>query len=81
MKGSVKKLLRNFAIEMLVYAVLVTVYFILVLRTLGGWLTELYYSNLPLYAVVALVLIVTQGVMLEWLTSFLVERLGLERLE
>jgi hypothetical protein len=81
MKGSAKKLLRNFAIEMLVYGVLVTVYFILVLRTLGGWLTELYYNNLPLYAVVALVLIVTQGVMLEWLTSFLVERLGLERLE
>lgn len=81
MKGSTKKLLRNFAIEMLVYAALVTVYFLLVLRTLGDWLTELYDNNLPLYAVVALALIVAQGVMLEWLTGILVERLGLERLE
>jgi len=44
-------------------------------------LTDLYYSNLRVYAIAALVLIVVQAVFLEWITSFLIERLGLERLE
>jgi len=76
-----RTLIRNFAIELIVYAVLVVIYFLLVLQTIGPWLTELYYSNLRLYAVVALVLIVVQAVFLEWITSFLIERLGLEQLD
>ena len=81
MKPDTRILLRNFAIEILVYGVLVVAYFFVVLRTLGPWLTDLYYSDLRFYAVVALVLIVVQAVFLEWITSFLIERLGLERLE
>ncbi len=76
-----RTLIRNFAIELIVYAILVVIYFLLVLQTIGPWLTDLYYSNLRLYAVVALVLIVVQAVFLEWRTSFLIERLGLEQLE
>jgi hypothetical protein len=74
-------LIRNFAIEVVVYAVLVVVYFLLVLRILGDPLEALFSSNLGLYAVVALGLIVVQGVVLEFVTSFLISRLGLERLE
>lgn len=76
-----RKLIRNFAIELLVYAALVIAYFLLVLQTLGDWLKELYTTNLTLYAVLALGLIIVQGVILEMVTTFLIERLGLERLE
>ncbi|HCB50344.1 MAG: hypothetical protein AMJ56_06575 [Anaerolineae bacterium SG8_19] len=75
------KIIRNFLIELVVYGALVVAYFILVLRSLGGWLTSLYDNNLPVYSIVALVLIVVQAVFLEKVTSFLIERLGLERLE
>ena len=77
----VRVLVRNFAIEVLVYGVLVLGYFLLVLRLLGEPLHELYTSNLTLYAFVALALIVIQGAVLEFITSFLLERLGLDRLE
>lgn len=76
-----RTLIRNFVIEILIYAVLVVGYFIVVLRLLGGFLEGMFHGNLTLYAFVALGLIVAQGALLELLTSFLVSRLGLERLE
>lgn len=75
-----KKLLRNFLLELLLYGFLVVVYFLVALRFLGDPLTVLYRSNPVLYAAAAIVLIVAQGVVLEWITSFLVKLLGLERL-
>jgi len=74
-------LIRNFAIEVLIYAVLVVSYFFVILRFLGEPLKKLFTDNLTLYAFAALVLIVVQGAVLELITSFLVGRLGLERLE
>jgi hypothetical protein len=73
-------LIRNFAVEVLIYSVLVVVYFFLVLRLLGEPLKKLFTAHLTLYAFVALALIVIQGAVLELVTSFLVDRLGLERL-
>ena len=81
MDTDARRLIRNFLIELVLYALLVAIYFVLVLSTIGDWLTELYYENLNLYAFVALALIVTQAVVLEMVTTFLIERLGLERLE
>lgn len=81
MQSERRILIRNFAIELIVYAILVIAYFFLVLSTLGPWLTGLYDDNLRTYAIVALVLIVVQAVILEAVTSFLIERLGLEQLE
>jgi hypothetical protein len=81
MEIDTRHLIRNFAIEIVLYGILVAIYFFLVLRTLSQWLTTLYDENLTLYAVVALLLIVAQSVVLEWITAFLVERLGLERLK
>ena len=74
-------LIRNFAIEVLIYAALVVGYFLLVLRLLGEPLKELFATNLTPYAFAALALIVVQGVLLEFVTSFLVSRLGLDRLD
>ena len=81
MEISRKKIIRNFAIELVVYGILVTIYFLVVLDRLGDWLLNLYETNLTLYAFVALALIVVQAVVLEWVTTFLIERLGLDRLE
>jgi hypothetical protein len=80
-RSEAKRLIRNFAIEVLVYAALVVGYFLLVLRFLGQPLARLFSSNLLLYAAVALVLIVAQGVMLEAVTSFIMSLLGLDQLE
>lgn len=81
MTKEMRILLRNFIIELAVYGVLVVAYFLVVLRSIGDWLTSLYFNNLTAYAILALILIVVQAVILEKVTAFLIERLGLERLE
>ena len=82
MKDSViSKMIGNFAIELIIYALLVVAYFFLVLRLLGEPLNDLYTSNLTLYAVLALALIVVQAVVLEFVTSFIMGLLGLDQLE
>lgn len=73
--------IRIFLIELLVYAILVTVYFLLVLRFLEAPLRDLFWSNIQLYAVVALFLVVGQGVVLDILTTFLVDRLDMQEFE
>jgi hypothetical protein len=81
MEENTRKLLRNFAIELVLYAVLVVVYFLVVLRVLGEPLFDLYHNRPVLYAAAALLLILAQGVALEYVTSLLIRMLGLERLE
>ncbi|MGD2158433.1 MAG: hypothetical protein PVG14_20070 [Anaerolineales bacterium] len=76
-----KKLIRNLVIELVVYGILLVAYFFAVLRLLGGFLEDLFQNNIVLYAFLGLFLILTQGVVLEWLTSFFVRLLELERLE
>jgi hypothetical protein len=78
---SYRILIRNFLIELGVYGGLMTVYYLIALRLLSTPLRDLFLDNLILYAVAALVLIVVQGVLLESLTSYLLERLGLQRFE
>jgi hypothetical protein len=65
------KSLRVFAIELAIYAVLVTAYFFLVLHLLGNWLYRLDMQHRILYAVVALLLIAGQAVVLDALTTVL----------
>lgn len=73
-----KRLIRNFMLELLVYGILLVVYFLTVLRYLGEPLYNLFQQNLWVYAGAALLLIVVQAVVLEWITSFLIAKLGLE---
>ncbi len=75
-----RTLIRNFIIELSVYAILVIGYFLVILRFLADPLKALFHTNLTLYGVLALGLILVQGVVLEAITSFLLERLGLELL-
>ena len=78
---SVRKLVINFAIELVVYGILVLGYFLLVLRYLNSILTELYENNMIVYAFLGLGLVVAQGVVLEYVTSFIITKLRLERLD
>jgi hypothetical protein len=60
------------ALEVGVYAVLVIVYLATVLRLLRPFLLRQEHQNRPLYAFLALVLMLGQGAVLEVLTSLLV---------
>ena len=72
---------RNFLIEMVIYAILVSIYLYLVITYLADWLVALYNDYLTAYAVLALVFIVAQSVLLDSLTSFIMDRLGLRKLK
>ncbi len=71
MKKQAAKSLRAFAMELAIYAVLVTGYFFLVLHLLGEWLYHLETQHRYLYAVVALLLIAGQAVALDAVTTVL----------
>jgi len=71
MKKDAAKNLRAFAIELAVYAVLVTCYFFLVLHLLGDWLYRLESQHRYVYAGVALSLIIGQAVLLDSVTTLL----------
>ncbi|WP_298431569.1 hypothetical protein [Geobacter sp.] len=63
--------LRWFLVELVVYAIFVVGYFFLVLHLLGEWLKQVFDENKNIYALVALALIIVQGVTLEVVTSAL----------
>jgi hypothetical protein len=70
-KRNWKSSARFFLLELVFYAATVTAYFFLVLSLLGNWLEGLFEHHRPLYAVVALGLIVGQGFGLEVVTRSL----------
>ncbi|MGE5209147.1 MAG: hypothetical protein ACM3KL_07435 [Alphaproteobacteria bacterium] len=65
------KSLRIFAVELVIYGILVTVYFFLVLHLLGDWLHRLETQHRVTYAAVALLLIAGQAVVLDAVTTLL----------
>lgn len=71
MKSGASKVLTSFAIELVVYGALVVGYFFAVLHFLGGWLSQLDKSNIKLYALVSIALIIGQAVVLETVTTFI----------
>jgi hypothetical protein len=71
MKKQTAKSLRAFGIELVVYSVLVTGYFFLVLHLLGDWLYWLEAQHRYIYAAVALLLIAGQAVVLDTVTNLL----------
>lgn len=70
--------IRNMMIEVVIYASLLIIYFLIVLRFLGDWLYGLFNSNMSVYTAVGLGILVVQAVALESLTSFLMNFLKLE---
>jgi len=80
-RPKLQKLVRNFIIELVIYGILLVIYFFAVLQFLGGMLSNLYINNTTIYAIFGLTLIVTQAVVLEAVTSYLIRLLHLDRLE
>ena len=76
-----RKLIRNLGIELIVYGALVIAYSVIAYRFLGRPLARLFDGNLVAYAFISLALIVAQGVVLDLITSFLLNQLHLERPE
>jgi hypothetical protein len=72
MKSETATTLRAFAFELVIYGLLVTGYFFLVLHLLGGWLLQLEIQHRYMYAIFAILLIIGQAVVLESLTTFLI---------
>ena len=68
-----------FALELVLYAGFVALYYFLVLHFLGGWLERIFHVNRTGYAVVALLLMVGQGILLEMLTGALLQTLQRKR--
>lgn len=79
MKRGLKDLFKSFSLELPVYAALVTIYFFLVLHFLGRRLYDIFQHDRPWYAVLALLLIVAQGIVLESLTRWLLGLFGRKR--
>jgi hypothetical protein len=71
MKQEIKYSLKSFLLELLVYAGLVTIYYLSVLHFLGDTLKNFYVYDRKAYAGIALVLIIGQGFLLEILTRLL----------
>jgi hypothetical protein len=72
-----KRTLIRLAVETVVYALLVIFYLFLILNFFEGTLVALFQTNLYFYGFLALSLMVAQGFLLEFLTSFLLDRLNL----
>ena len=81
MKTRRRRIVRNLLIELIIYGILLIIYFLTVLRFLGEPLTNLFHQDPWVYAGASLILIVAQAVALEWVTSFLIDRLKLEQSE
>jgi hypothetical protein len=70
---------RNLLVELLLYGSLVVAYSLLVMKWLRDPLTQLFHDNRVAFAFAGLGLIVAQGILLDLITSFLLDRLKLER--
>lgn len=79
MKPELKASIKRFALELVVYSLLVAGYYMLVLHFLGGVLADIYFHERRVYAALALGLIVAQGFVLEILTRFLLSWVGPRR--
>ena len=79
MSAPSKRTLLGFAIELVIYAALVAIYFFLVLRFLGDWLRSLFLEHRDVYAAVAILLMIGQAVALELVTNILATFLRLRK--
>jgi hypothetical protein len=69
MKTETARTLRAFAIELVIYTVLVVGYFFLVLRFVAHSLFDLEQRHIVLYGAISIALIVGQAVLLEIITT------------
>jgi len=68
-------------IEVIVYALVMALYVYLGLRYLSEPIQKLFDSNLNLYAIAVILLILIQAVVLEFIVSFLLRSLGIFKIK
>jgi hypothetical protein len=73
-------LVRNIVIALIGYGLLVVAYAVFVAPLLEEPLDHLFDNTLTAYAFIGLVLVVVQGLILDGITSFLINQLHLDRL-
>lgn len=78
MTTEMKLIVRKFVIQLLIYAVILALYFTLILRHLGDPLTELFDQSLLVYAGASLLLVVMQALFLDTFLHFIFKKLGVE---
>lgn len=76
---SLRPFLRSMALELLIYAPVVMVYLLLVLRYGSEGLLYLFQRSPITYTVIGIAAILAQGVLLDMLTTWLLRRFGLRR--
>lgn len=74
-----KILFRNLLVEITIYSFLIFGYYFLVLRWLGDWFMTMFNTNLVIYSLVGLGLILIQAVLLDFVTSFLMKYIKLDQ--
>ncbi len=79
MTQNVKLLIRNFVIELLIYAVVLMAYFTFVLRRLDEPLTAFFHQSLSTYAAAGLLLIIIQSLFLNSLMERITKWLGFDK--
>ncbi len=79
-KREIRTLIRNIVIALIGYILLVVAYAVFVAPLLKGPLARLFDNTLIAYAFVGLGLVVVQGLILDVITSFLINQLHVDRL-
>ena len=75
-----RRILRAFIVETAIYSALVSGYALIALHYCGQWMKDLYDHHLYWYAVVALGIMIGQGLMLELVTTFIFRLLRRKKL-
>ena len=73
---TLRAFLRSMALEMLIYAPVVVVYLLLVMRFGTGLLVRLFHESPVAYTIAGFAAIVAQGVLLDLLASWLLRKVG-----
>ncbi len=72
-------LIRNLMMEIIIYSILIFGYYLIVLRWMDEWLLSIFQSNLVVYAISGLGLIIIQAALLDFVTSFLMRYIKLDQ--
>jgi hypothetical protein len=72
-------LFRNLLIEMVIYSILIFGYYLLVLRFLADWLMSIFQSDLVIYSIFGLGIIIIQAVFLDFVTSYLMRHIKMDQ--
>ncbi len=75
-RSNPRRIVRNFVIGLTIYFLLIAGY-VFALRWLREPLLKLYDHRMTVYALIGLALIIAQGIILESITNFLVEHVGM----